>query len=190
MSRAYRIRLRESLTRHVQLEDGVSAHLEVLPILNKERMAELLANELGQRGFEREGRTAKRELPNGVTVTVNLETGEVSARVDKASEVNVSLSGSRSYTENTTEAKQLAEADLRKELSSRLEAAADRDAEALRRKLTAHLENSLQEARAELDAVVNRVTVGALKIRAGELGTIEEVTEDAATGSLTIKVRV
>ena len=55
MSRAYRITVAESLSRHVQVDDGVCSNLEVLPILEKDRMGELLAAELEQKGFVREG---------------------------------------------------------------------------------------------------------------------------------------
>jgi hypothetical protein len=37
---------------------------------------------------------------------------------------------------------------------------------------------------------VNRVTIDALKERAGQLGEIEELHEDAESGELTIKVKV
>jgi hypothetical protein len=43
MSRAYRIAVSESLRRHLKVEDGVATTLEVLEILPREPMAELLA---------------------------------------------------------------------------------------------------------------------------------------------------
>ena len=55
--------------------------------------------------------------------------------------------------------------------------------------MTQQLEGTLRDLKGELDTVVNRVTATALKTRAGELGQIEEVHEDA-NGGLTIKVRV
>ncbi|MGZ3478136.1 MAG: hypothetical protein ACXVCJ_26805, partial [Polyangiales bacterium] len=51
MSRAYRIRVSESIERIVHVEDGVATSLEILPILPKERMQELLAKELEGAGL-------------------------------------------------------------------------------------------------------------------------------------------
>jgi hypothetical protein len=41
-----------------------------------------------------------------------------------------------------------------------------------------------------LNQAVNRVTAEALKRKAAQIGAIKEITEDAQTGSLTIKVEV
>ena len=53
MSRAYRVRVRESITQVVRGEDSVGTTLEILEILPCEAMAELLAAELIKRGFEK-----------------------------------------------------------------------------------------------------------------------------------------
>src|SRR4051794_21770220 len=82
MSRAYRITVAESLARHVQVEDGVCSNLELLPVLEKDRMGELLAEELEQKGFERKGDKAVRKEKDGITVTVDVKTGEVSVTAE------------------------------------------------------------------------------------------------------------
>ena len=46
MSRAYRVSVSESLSKEVRVEDGLCSRLELLPILPKERLGELLAKEL------------------------------------------------------------------------------------------------------------------------------------------------
>ena len=51
MSRAYRIRVQESLRRVVTAEDHVSTQLELLELLPAEQMADLLAAEL-ERGLD------------------------------------------------------------------------------------------------------------------------------------------
>src|SRR5215472_9467142 len=71
MSRAYRIRVRESLTRIVRAQDQVSTQLELLEVLPREEMADMLARELESRGFRREGQTVIRS-GRGVTVEVEL----------------------------------------------------------------------------------------------------------------------
>ena len=68
MSRAYRIKVRESLRRVIRAEDRVSTQLEMLEVLPPEQMAELLAEELKRRGFEEKGDALVRKQ-NGVTVT-------------------------------------------------------------------------------------------------------------------------
>lgn len=186
MSRAYRISIKESLSQHVQVDDGVTSTLELLPILQKDRMGALLGAELEGRGFTRNGNTATRKEKNGVEVEVDLETGQVSATAEGHQELELS-------TERTAVVDQLAkderEAALRKVAQEALKREAKSEEEALRKKVTQQLEGTLKDLKEELDGVVNRVTATALKTRAAELGQVEEVHEDA-NGGLTIKVRV
>lgn len=185
MSRAYRITVKESLSRHVQVEDGVSSSLELLPILEKDRMRELLAAELEQKGFARDGGTAKRAEGRGVTVTVDLESGEVSVTAEGHTDLNLS-------TERTAAVdapSQTREQALRQTAQQALEREAKAEEEALRRQVTERLEGTLRDLKDELDGVVNRVTASALKQRAAELGQVEEIHEEP-DGGLTIKVRV
>lgn len=186
MSRAYRISIKESLSQHVQVDDGVTSTLELLPILQKDRMSALLGAELEGRGFTRNGNTATRKEKNGVEVEVDLETGQVSATAEGHQELELT-------TERTAVVDQLAkderEAALRKVAQEALKREAKSEEEALRKKVTQQLEGTLKDLKEELDGVVNRVTATALKTRAAELGQVEEVHEDA-NGGLTIKVRV
>lgn len=186
MSRAYRISVKEALSRHVQVEDGVSSSLELLPILAKERMAELLAAELEQRGFKRDGQTAKRSEQDGIVTEVNLETGEVSVTAEGHAHVELE-------TERTAVVDNALIPDRERLLRETAKQSLEREAQAqedeLRRKVTEQLEGKLRDLKEELDSVVNRVTGTALKQRAAELGQVEEVHEEA-NGSLTIKVRV
>lgn len=187
MSRAYRVAINEQLRRHIQVEDGVSARLEVLPILPSERMGELLGAELSGRGFVREGDKAVRREQGGVEVAVDLRTGqlEVLARGEKQVEL------ATEQTAVTDEAlRERVEEDLRARAKEDLERQADGARARLAQTLTAKLEGRLKDLRGELDEVVNKVTASALKERAAQLGTIEEISEDPASGTLTIKVKV
>ncbi|MCA2979276.1 MAG: hypothetical protein INH41_23305 [Myxococcaceae bacterium] len=186
MSRAYRISIKESLSQHVQVEDGVSSTLELLPILQKERMRELLAAELTQRGFVRDGAQARRREANGVEVEVDLETGQVSATIEGHQDVKLETERAAVVDELVKEER---EAALRRAAQAALAREAKAEEEALRKQATQKLEATLRELKGELDGVVNRVTATALKARAAELGQVEEVHEDA-NGGLTIKVRV
>lgn len=185
MSRAYRISISESLRRHVQIEDGVRSSLEVLPVLPKERMVELLAEELARRGFHREEGRAVREQ-DGIRVAIALDSGEVTATAARSEAIE--LEASRTAV-TTTEQRAAVESAVRQRVQAELERAAQGRAEAIQKEVTRKLESALRELGPELDAVVNRVTAEALKAKARELGTIEEISEDES-GSLTIKVRV
>ena len=71
MSRAYRIRLSESLRRHIEVDDGICSSLELLDVLPREQMAELLARELEGAGFEeREGQWVRVDA-DGWTVSTD-----------------------------------------------------------------------------------------------------------------------
>src|SRR5262245_60178616 len=88
MSRAYRIRVRESVQKVIRAEDHVSNTVELLDILPPVRMGELLGHELEKRGFERDGRTATR-TQHGVTVEIELETGQVTVRAEAKDEIEL-----------------------------------------------------------------------------------------------------
>lgn len=187
MSQAYRIRVSESLRRMVRSEDHVSTSLELLPILAPERMRDLLAAELERLGFVRDGACVRRADGNGVEVEVNLDEGTVAVRI--AREHEVSVSGERTAL-SAKPADAAAQARARAELRAELEARVGRAADGTRAELTAVLERKLADLRAELDRAVVKATQQALRERAAEIGEVREVTEDAATGSLTIRVRL
>jgi hypothetical protein len=186
MSRMYRIRVSESVEKLVHVEDGVATDLELLPVLERPRMLELLAAELAKRGFTREGNLATRTEESGIVISVDLESGRVTARVE--SERNVAVEGERSASvaRESEEAKE----ELRQKLRGQLERDIARQEEELRREATQRLEKKVRDLQAEMDQVVNRVTAEALKERAGQLGEIEELSENTETGELTIKVKV
>ena len=54
MSRAYRIKVRESLRRTIRAHDRVSTQLELLEVLPPEQMAQLLTEELKGRVYYEE----------------------------------------------------------------------------------------------------------------------------------------
>lgn len=185
MSRAYQVRVAHSLTHHVHVEDGIEAKLDLLGIVAPGRMAQLLGDELGTRGFEVENGVAVR-VDGDTRIEVELLTGTV--RVVLTAEAEVALAAertSRTYEERAaTEQQRLAD-EVRAELARR---AAEAD-EAARKVLSEKLEKVLVEVKPELDAAVDAVTRAALRERAAQLGQIMEVTENEA-GEMTIRVRV
>jgi hypothetical protein len=187
MSRMYRIQISESVAKLVHVGDAVASDLEILPILARERMREILAAELAVRGFTREGEKASRE-DDGVRVSVDLATGRVTAEASTTEEVvvegqDVAVVGDRTKQEAATR-------QARARLQAELERKIDRRERQMQEEATKRLEGRLRDLRGEMDQVVNRVTIEALKERAAQLGEIEELHEDAATGELTIKVKV
>lgn len=188
MSRSYRIKVRETLRRLIRASDHVSSQLELLEILPPEQMAELLAKELTSRGFKREGNQVNRKQ-RGVTVSVDLESGTVTVRTE--SEQNVSLVSEkegRAYDEGAS-ADQV-RTKLRDGLKASLEKDAARQQADLQQQVTDKLEGSLADVKQELDQAVNRATAAALKVKASQMGQIKALTEDPASGSLTIVVEV
>jgi hypothetical protein len=189
MSRAYRIRVRESVKRVITAGDEVSTQLEVLDILPKEQMADLLRRELEGRGFKQEnGEMVRRQ--NGVTVQVNPETLDVTVKSSLCENVELEAEKeTRAYTDvgpSATKTKQ----DLRSEVLRDLEKQVQKKEGGLQAKATDRLEEQVGELRRELDDAVGRVTAEALKQKAASMGQIKEMTEDPEAGSLTIVLEV
>ncbi|KIG12654.1 hypothetical protein DB30_01142 [Enhygromyxa salina] len=188
MSRAYRIRISESLRRHIAVDDGIQSKLEILDILSPEQTAALLERELQAAGFE--------QREDGQWFRVDEEGVEV--RVDpKQSTVTVSASADRQLDlQRETVIGAVAENDAatrergRKFLESELEAEAAERKKDLQAEVTAKLEGKLGDLRRELDQISNRVTAEALKQKAASMGEVQEISEDPETGSLTIRVRL
>ena len=189
MSRAYRIAVRESIKRVVRARDHVSTDLEILGILAKEQMAELLAQELKKQGFKQKGKNLVRSK-DGVSVSVEPETGKVVVQSDLVQEVQIDGERvGRSYDDAGPGAKKTRE-NLKKELREDLEKQVCDKAAQLQTEATDKLEAQLGDLRQELNQVVNRVTAEALKQKAAQLGQIKEMSEDKESGALTIVVEV
>jgi hypothetical protein len=189
MSRAYRIRVRESVQRVLHAHDRVSTQLELLEVLPPEQMAALLVEELKHRGFEARGDVLAR-TDKGVTVSVNPQTGGVDVEAQAAQ--NVELVAARdegAFDDGGQHAGKIKE-DLRQRVQQDLEKQAEKSTAELQSQVTERLEAALGELRQELDSAVNRVTAEALKHKAAQIGQIKEMSEDLQAGSLTIVVEV
>jgi hypothetical protein len=188
MSRAYRIKVSESLNRVIRASDHVSTQLEVMEILPREQMADLLAEELLRRGFQLAGKALVRE-GNGITLTVDPETGTVTAQVEASKQAQVQReSEGRAYDQGP--GRKRAEEALRRQLREELEKQVEQQNERLQKEVTDRLEGELVDLRKELNQVVNRVTAEALKRKAAQIGQIKEMTEDPQSGSMTIVLEV
>lgn len=189
MSRAYRIKVRESLSRVIRAHDHVSTQLELLEVLPAGQMAALLAEELKRRGFEdTEGQMTRTK--DGVTVRVDPTTGTVTVEAGAARDINLDAEREGNAYDDAELAAAKVRASLKEEAREDLERQASRKVAELQSQVTERLEKELADLRQELNGAVNRVTAEALKQKAAQIGQVKEVTEDAETGSLTIVVEV
>lgn len=189
MSRAYRIKVRESLRRVIRAHDRVSTQLELLEVLPPGQMAQLLTEELKGRGFEEKGGALVRKQ-KGVTVSVDPKTGTVTVEAEAAHEAALEGEKEGRAFDDMGPSGRAVQKQLREQLKKDLEKQAEQKAAELQSKVTDALERELGDLRRELDQAVNRVTAEALKQKAAQLGQIKEMTEDPQTGSLTIVVEV
>lgn len=186
MSRAYRIRVAESVNENIHVEDGVQSTLEILDVLPRDAMSELLAAELEKNGFERDGDIMRRTDDDGITIEVDVKEGTVTVKAEGSGEVSKTIERDR-WVEEEAAAK--AEENLRDAARRQLENEVEAERAKLSEEVAEKLEQKLGDIRDELDKVTNRVTAEALKKKAAQIGEIEEVQEDEG-GNVTIKVRV
>src|SRR5262245_56005619 len=188
MSRAYRIRVKESLARDIHAEDCIETKLEVLEVLPREQMSEMLADELKRRGFEEQedGTLVRRD--DDVTVVVNPCSGEVVIRAEKKDHAEVEGTREGFGYNDVGPSRQAVEKRLEKELMADLEKRVGEHEEKLQKQTSNRLEQELDELRPELREAIERITAEALKQKAAQLGQIKEISEDPQSGSLTIKV--
>jgi hypothetical protein len=189
MSRAYRIKVRESLNRTLRAQDSVSTQLEILEILPREQMAGLLAAELEAAGYRRDGKQLVRNH-DGIVITVDSNSGEVVVRAEACSEVRLEKEKEeRAFDDVGPNARAVRER-VRRDVQGALEKSANDKQAELQSKVTDQLEGQLIDLSRELDGAVNRATAAALKIKAAQLGQIKEILEDNEAGSLTIVLEV
>jgi hypothetical protein len=189
MSRAYRIRVCESVRRHVVVSDGVKTQLELLEVLPREAMLALLAKELERRGFICDGAKAHRSDDDGLEIVVDLTDGSVTVTSSKREQIVTEVKKEGTADREGSSLAKEARAKLSEKALEEAERIADVKERAARSANTARLEAKLNDLQKELDDIATRVTGEALKIRASQLGEIEEMNEDPNTGALTIRVR-
>jgi FtsH ternary system domain X5 len=189
MSRAYRIRVKESIRKDLSASDEVCSDLEILEILPGEQMADLLAGELKGRGFEeKDGKLVRSR--DGVTVTVDPKNGELSVKTEKEERVDLQTEKEGWGYDDVGPRGEQVRRQLSEQAKAELERRSQRQQERLQSEATEQLEGVMGDVRKELNDAVNSVTREALKRKAAQLGQIKELTEDPEAGSLTIKVEV
>jgi hypothetical protein len=186
MSRAYRIKVSETVRRILKADDRVSTQLEILNVLPPAEMSDLLRAELERRGFqEQDGQMVREE--DGIRVLVNPADGTVTVEAAECKEIELSESQEGWTYDND---RQRATKAQKEKLRGELERQADRHEAALQAQLTDQLEAQLGDLRQELDQIATQVTAEALKRKARQMGQIKEITEDLQSGSMTIVLEV
>ncbi len=190
MSRAYRISVKESERRVLKGSDHVRTSLEMLEVLPKEEMAGLLAEELKSRGFVAEHGVLSR-TDGDTVIRIDPITAElkVCSEIEQEEQIEVSRDGTY-YDETPQNQRNQLEATLKADALQELDAKSKQREKHLTQQATEILEKALRNLQGEMDSVVNKVTAKALKQKAAQLGNIKEITEDEATGSLTIVLEV
>ena len=189
MSRAYKIRVKESISQDLAASDEVCSDLEILEILPGDAMADLLAGELKGRGFEEKDGKLVREKA-GVTVTVDPKSGEVGVKAEKKDKVDLESEAEGWGYDDVGPKESAVRKTLSESAKADLARRAKKQQDRLQAEATEALEGEMADVRKELNDAVNAVTREALKRKAAQMGRIKEMTEDAETGSLTIKVEV
>lgn len=190
MSRAYRIKVRETLNRVIRAEDHVSTQLELLEILPSGEMAELLASELMRRGFERRDKVLVRK-GDGISITVDPASGSVVVKSQVEEQLHLdSVKEGTVYDEVGPKKASHQREKLSNALRKELEDEARNRASNLQKQVTDRLEAQLADLHGELGQAINRTTAEALKRKAAQIGRIKEMTEDPETGSLSIVLEV
>ncbi len=190
MSRAYRIRVSESLSKVIRASDHVSTQLELLDILPCEEMADILTQELKGLGFE-ETEDGLLRVQDGITVTVDPGTGTVAVRSEAAEDIELKSSQQGYvYQEQSKADRKKAQEQLRDKAKAEMQEAEDTRTQELQQQVTDHLEGELVDIQRELGQAVNRATAEALKRKASRIGQIKELTEDPESGSMTIVLEV
>jgi hypothetical protein len=190
MSRAYRITLKEGVSRTVDVGDCVSTTLQILDILPAAPTAVLIGDALEKRGFtvDRESGKANKKVGDA-NVEIDLTSGEVSARVDGEKDVNVEVS-EQVISDRDIPGEDSRVARRAGELKDKAEKQAQEVEEAARKEITAKLARAIDEVTPDLDAVVKEVTSAALKTKARQMGEVKSIDEDPESGSMTIRIEV
>lgn len=190
VSRAYRITVKESVTRDLKAADEIGSQIELLEILPPEAMGQLLRQELESRGFRETDDGTLTRKSGGVTVTVDPCNGEVTVKAEASDKVTVEGTRDAQAWNDVGPGRDQVTQKTREQLRKDLDKKIDKENERLQEKATAELEKHLHDLQPELGSIVNKVTREALKQKAAQLGTVMEVAEDDRSGSMTIKVEV
>lgn len=190
MSRAYRIDVKQSERREVRAADEICTKLELLDILPPEATAELLKGELKSRGFKEEadGTLCREDGPT--KITVDPCNGEVTVKSELVKEMEIEVKKDGYAIDDIKNSRAIVEKKLKEKADEEIEKRFEKEKEQSQNTATETLEKALTDLQPELNTIVNKITREALKAKAQQLGRVQEISEDAESGSMTIKIEV
>lgn len=190
MSLSYRITLRESRVRVLRAEDEVSTTMDLLGILPAEQMADLVRRAWLERGFVEQPNGTLQLQQRDTKIVVNPQDGKVTVTIHKEritqQTAEEEVIGYSDMVERHTVQKGAAQEQLLRKLEKKFET----EHKKLQKETADQLERALLELQPQVDAVTNQVLREAVKIKASQMGQIQEIHEDSATGELIIKLEL
>ena len=188
MSRPFRIRVTRDVSRVVHVEDGVTSHLEMLPILEAARMRGLLEAQLVSDGFDVEGTVASKEIEPGLFLEVDIATSAVALKL-QGEHILEERIDTTAYGDTDFSDREQLERDALEKAEGRVQKKMDKQAKELQQKASARLEGKLRDLRGEINRITGEVTKAALKEKASSMGDIDALSE-GTDGSMEIKVKL
>lgn len=187
MSLSYRVTLQVSEV--VNADDKTVHQLDLRPVLEQEDMKALLRQALKQRGFEEEGDTKLvRKEKTGESVTVDLESLQLTAELEAKSEVKGQVEG-WGDAETRDNAKRSAQSRAQEQAENMVE----QGRKETQRKVTRQLAEGEGARLEEMNKVLQDVYSEALKQKARKMGEVveqHEGTNERGEYELVIKVEL
>lgn len=195
MSQTYRVRAKETVEETVEVGKKWKKKIRTLPVLPKERMHDLIADQFEQDpDWEKtdEG-TYKKEIDENWSLELDPESlqleveyqDEESISIEKEEEMNVYDHG-----DNEERAKEKGQAQLKAKLQKEAEDQGKEWQEASKEKAKEQYENEIeQKVSKEIKEKVEKGNVEALKEKARSLGQVES-ENDKGNGEYQVKIRL
>lgn len=175
----------------VEISDHADLEIRVLPVLPRERLIEIIREELVARGWEPQPDGSLTKPVGEATATLPPGSTTVRITLSDGREISVSASATQQIAQGDEKARDAVNERVEADAARKLEALAERTRRELEEKAATRLIEAATGLRAELDEVVNATTRRALEQRASELGSIESIQEGRGDNGyeLTITVR-
>ena len=194
MSRAIQIKVSESVTRTIHVDDEVRTGIGILPLLPPASTEKNLGEVLEEHGFKKDEEGWTRQDSDGVTVRVTTEvkdgnlTPTVSASIESETQVTekgeATTWGDTDYGDNA-DIKSRAKKELQKKLEAKIDDKQKKDQE----RVTATLEKKLEGLRGEINDISRKTNTKNLREKASQLGEVRE-EQTTADGGISIRVKL
>ncbi|MEM7385571.1 MAG: hypothetical protein AAF514_11560 [Verrucomicrobiota bacterium] len=194
MSQCYHIELKTAVNRLVKGEDSVSYPIELSEILPKDEMVALLREQLKQAGWKstnEEETVFETEGPAGETLTISLDSMELTAALATEKEVEAEASATGRSEAGTEAARQQAQRLLKEEASVLGDQIEDAGTKELQHQIREQLAESEEARQRIMNELLQGVYAESLKRKAGQLGDIMEISESTGEdGNYELTIRV